>query len=457
MPSPGRLGTRLALGAVAAAVLAVAVAAALGSAALRLEFERFSREQQDFRAAQVVASLADAYALRGSWTGADLAPAGQLAAAAGAALTVLDTTGAVVARTAPDALTMSMPMPMDVGAMHGAPRTFGPARTETIATLGRTVGSAVLRFPSGELLPAERDVRDALARAQWLAAIAAALGAAPLAVLLARRITGPVAELAGAVEAMRRGERGVRVPVRARDELGDLARGFNGMAEALERADDLRRTLVGDVAHELRTPLATLQGHLEALRDGVLATDQATLRLLHDEAARLGRLVADLEALARAEAAGFTLERAPTDLAAIAREVASELEGSFRAKGVALDLAPAEARVFGDADRLAQVVRNLLANALKFTPAGGHVRVSTGIDERCAVLEVSDDGPGIQPADLQRVFERFWRGRAAPEVPGSGVGLTIARELARAHGGDISASSRPGASTTFRVTLPQLP
>lgn len=457
MPKLGQLGSRLALGAVAAAVFAVAVAAALGAMALRLEFERFSREQQDLRAAQVVASLADAYALRGSWAGADLAPAGQLAAAAGAALTVLDTTGAVVARTGPDAMTMTMPMPMDAGAMHGAPRTFGPPRTETIAALGRTVGTAVLRFPSGELLPAERDIRDALARAQWLAAIAAAVGAAPIAVLLARRITGPVAELAAAVGAMRRGERDVRVPVRAADELGDLARAFNGMAEALERADDLRRTLLGDVAHELRTPLATLQGHLEALRDGVLAADPATLRLLHDEATRLGRLVADLEALARAEGAGFTLERAPTDLAAIAREVASELEGSFRAKGVTLDLAPAEARVLGDADRLAQVARNLLSNALKFTPAGGHVRLSTGIEGRSAVLEVGDDGPGIQPADLPRVFERFWRGGAASDIPGSGVGLTIARELARAHGGNISASSRPGVATTFRVTLPPRP
>lgn len=457
MPRPSRLGTRLALGAVAAAVIAVAVAAALGAAALRLEFERFSREQQDLRAAQVVASLADAYALRGSWTGADIAPAGQLAAAAGAALTILDATGTVVARAGPGELPMSMPMPMDTGAMHGAPRTFGPARTEPIAALGRTVGSAVLRFPSGELLPAERDVRDALVKAQWLAAIAAAVGAAPIAVLLARRITDPVAELAAAVEAMRRGERGVRVPVRAPDELGDLARGFNGMAEALERADDLRRTLVGDVAHELRTPLATLQGHLEALRDGVLAADPEALRLLHDEAARLGRLVADLEALARAEAAGFSLERAPTDLAAIAREVASELEGSFRAKGVALDLALAEARVLGDADRLAQIARNLLANALKFTPTGGHVRLSTGIEERGAVLAVNDDGPGIPTADLPRVFERFWRSSAASEIPGSGVGLTIARELARAHGGDIAASSRPGASTTFTMTLPPFP
>ncbi len=208
---------------------------------------------------------------------------------------------------------------------------------------------------------------------------------------------------------------------------------------------------------KLRTPLATLQGHLEALRDGVLAADPATLRLLHDEAARLGRLVADLEALAHAEAAGFTLERAPRDLAAIAREVAAELEGSFRSKGVALDLVLAEARVLGDADRLAQIARNLLANALKFTPADGHVRLSTGITDGQAVLEVSDDGPGIQPADLPRVFERFWRSRTASDIPGSGVGLTIARELARAHGGDIAASSRPGASTTFRVTLPLLP
>lgn len=454
MPELGRLGTRLVLGSVAGALLAVAIVAVIDAVALRLEFDRFSTEQQDDRAAQVVASLADAYARRGGWAAPDLRAAQQLAAAAGASLRVEDATGAVVLSATPADAPMPMPMAM-MRAMHVDPALgLGPERRETVVVDGRVVGMAMLRFPSGDLLPAEREVRDALARAQWLAAFVAALAAVPVALVVARRITRPIAALAAATAALGRGERGARVAETTDDEIGALARGFNAMAEALEREDELRRKLLGDVAHELRTPLTTLQGHLEALRDGVLRPEPATLASLHDEAARVGRLIADLESLARAEAAALSLERARVDLAAVARDVAAELANAFRAKGVTLELAFASAEVDGDSDRLGQVARNLIANALKFTPAGGRVRVATGRDGPGAFLEVADTGPGIAPEDLPHVFERFWRGRDAAGVPGSGIGLTVARELARAHGGDIAVTSERGRGTAFRVTLP---
>lgn len=454
MPELGRLGTRLVLGSVAGAVLAVAIVAAIDAVALRAEFDRFSREQQADRAAQIVASLADAYARRGGWAGADLRAAQQLAAAAGASLRIEDASGSVVLSTTPADVPMPMPMAM-MRAMHGdAALGLGPERRESVVVDGRFVGTAVIRFPSGDLLPAEREVRDALARAQWLAALVAALAAIPVGVVVARRITRPIESLATATAALARGERGARVAETTDDEIGALARSFNTMAEALAREDELRRQLLGDVAHELRTPLTTLQGHLEALRDGVLAPDPAMLASLHDEAARLGRLVADLESLARAEAAALSLERARLDFAGVARDVAGELADAFRAKGVALELDLAAVPVDGDVDRLAQVARNLLANALKFTPASGRVRVATGRDGPGAFLEVADTGPGIAPEDLPHVFERFWRGRDAAGVPGSGIGLTVARELARAHGGDIAVASERGRGTAFRVTLP---
>jgi len=207
----------------------------------------------------------------------------------------------------------------------------------------------------------------------------------------------------------------------------------------------------------VRTPLTTIQGHLEALRDGVLPPDRGTFTVLHDEAARLGRLVADLELLARTEAAGLSLERASTDLADAGREAAAELGATFGSKGVALELAIEAGPVVGDAARLSQIARNLLSNALKFTPGGGHVRVSTGRAPGQAYLEVRDDGPGIEPSDLPYVFDRFWRGRNVADVSGSGIGLTVARELARAHGGEISVTSEPGRGAVFRLVLPSDP
>lgn len=453
MPRLGGLGGRLVVAAIASALLAVGLVATIDTLVLRQEFDRFSRAQQDARVAQIVASLADAYARRGGWAGADLAPAEQLAAAGGALLAVYDAAAVdvlvgSVGRTPAEMTRM----------MHGDPAVLlGPERRETITVAGRVAGVAVLRFPATDLLPAERDVRDALARAQWLAALAAMLVTVPIAVFFARRIVRPVAALATATAALGRGERAARAAVVADDEIGDLARSFNAMADDLERGSDLRRKLLADVAHELRTPLTTIQGHLEALRDGVLPPEPGTFAVLHDEAARLGRLVADLELLARTEAAGLSLERASTDLANAGREAAAELGAAFRSKGVALELALEAGPVVGDASRLSQIARNLLSNALKFTPSDGHVRVSTGRAPGQAYLEVRDDGPGIEPPDLPYVFERFWRGRNVADVSGSGIGLTVARELARAHGGEISVTSEPGRGAVFRLVLPSDP
>jgi signal transduction histidine kinase len=446
MPRLGRLGRRLALAAVAASLLAVAVLAAIDVLALRLEFDRFSRSQQDELTTQVVASLADVYAARAGWSVPDLIAAEHLAAASGASLVVYDAGGAEV--FGPNELPMTM-MP----GVHEA-AVLGSERRVPISVSGRVVGTAGLRFPASDLLPAEREARDALVRAQLVGALAAALIAFVLAVVVARRITAPLAALAAATQALRRGEPETRVAVARDDEIGDLARGFNSMADALEREDQLRRHLLGDVAHELRTPLTNIQGHLEALRDGVLPVVPGTFASLHDEAARLGRLVADLEALARAEAAGFSLERARCDLSQIARDVAAELADRFRAKGVSLEMATEPAEVFADPDRLGQVARNLLSNALKYTPAGGHVRVGTGSDNARSFLDVADDGPGIAQDDLRHVFDRFWRGGKVADASGSGIGLTVARELARAHGGEVTARSEPGHGSEFRLVLP---
>ncbi|MDE3113619.1 MAG: HAMP domain-containing histidine kinase [Chloroflexota bacterium] len=454
MPSLGRLGWRLVVVGVGSVLLAVAIVAVIDSVALSYEFDRYSRQQQDDRATQIVASLADAYKSRGSLVASDLAPAQQLATAAGASLAVYDPSGRVVLAATPPATTVGSMADMMRRGMQGMPLTLGPERRVPIVVDSQTVGTAALAFPVGDL-PAERDVRDALARAQWTAALVAAVVALAFVVPLARRIARPVAALAGATDAIRRGERGARVRDLPNDELGDLGRAFNDMATALEREDALRRSVVADVAHELRTPLTSIQGHLEALRDGVLPADRPTLAMLHDEAAGLGRLVADLESLARAEGAGFTLERRPLDLADVARDVAAELGDAFRAKDVRLDVELRPARALADEDRVAQIARNLLSNALKFTPSGGQVSVATRNGDGRALLEVRDTGIGMTREEAAHAFDRFWRAPHAAEVPGSGIGLTIARELALAHGGDVTVESAPGKGSVFRVRLPQ--
>ncbi len=346
---------------------------------------------------------------------------------------------------------MTMPgMP----AMQGTASALGPERREPVVVGGQVVGSAALRFPAGHLVPAERELRDALGLARALGGLAASVIALGFAVVVARRIMRPIAALAAATEALRRGERSARVDDRPDDEIGDLARGFKATADAMEREDALRRQLLGDVAHELRTPLSTIQGHLEALRDGVLPAEPATFASLHDEASRLGRLVADLESLAHAEGAGFSLEHAPRDLAALARDVGAEIGRRFTEKAsrsTSRSGAPASS-VTRTVSRRSRAT--LLSNALKYTPAGGHVRVRTAREEGCAILAVADDGPGIAGDDLPRVFDRFWRGARAVGVSGSGIGLTVARELTRAHGGDITVRGDLGRGSTFTLRLP---
>jgi signal transduction histidine kinase len=232
-----------------------------------------------------------------------------------------------------------------------------------------------------------------------------------------------------------------------------MARSFNAMADTVEEEDRLRRTFAGDVAHEIRTPLAILQSQIEALQDGVTEVSPTELESLHEETLRLRRLVGDLETLASADAAGFALAMEPVELEAVAREVTREFAGPFEAGGVTITSDLQHVIVDGDPIRLRQIAANLLSNALKFTPEGGKVRIELEREGDRAVLRVSDTGVGIPPDELPHVFDRFFRGRHV-RAGGSGIGLTVVRELVSAHGGEVDVSSEPGSGTTFTVRIP---
>jgi two-component system sensor histidine kinase BaeS len=229
------------------------------------------------------------------------------------------------------------------------------------------------------------------------------------------------------------------------------------MADDVARAEQARRNLAADVAHELRTPLAALQAGLEELRDGLAEPGPQRLAGLHDQALRLGRIVGDLADLSAAESAALSLRLTDVDLAALVRAGLADREPELRAAGLTIgtDLGTGPVTVRADPVRLHQAIGNLLSNAARYCRPGDTVTVTTGIEGARAVLTISDTGPGIHPDDLPLVFDRLWRGRSSDGVSGSGIGLAVVRELVIAHGGTVRAESPPSGGASFVISLPR--
>lgn len=301
---------------------------------------------------------------------------------------------------------------------------------------------------------------DSFAIALALAVAAAAITAAAVSLFLSRRIVRPVARLAESAELVAQGHFEERVTVVGSDELSQLAMAFNSMAGSLESAESRRRQLLNDVAHELRTPLATIAGYVEGLADGVVPSSAETWSVLTEESRRLKRLVDDLQKVSRAEERQLELRLTPVAASTLVDGVATAAALAYAEKGVALEVdAPASAGdVRVDADRMAEVLTNLLDNALRHTPTGGRVRLAAAGNGERVELSVEDTGEGIAPEHLDQVFERFYRvDPARTRVGGgSGIGLAIARALVEAHGGTIRAESRGGGQgSRFVVSLPR--
>jgi two-component system sensor histidine kinase BaeS len=272
-------------------------------------------------------------------------------------------------------------------------------------------------------------------------------------VRLMRGAGTPVADLiegAGRIEA---GEIGTQVPERGPSEVRSLARAFNAMSVRLAANEEARRTLLADVSHELRTPLTVMQGTLEGILDGVYPADEPHLRPVLDETRVLSRLIDDLRTLSLSEAGALRLHREPTDLRALIEDVAASHRATAEEAGVRLDVEVGEiAPISIDPARIRQVLANLVANALRFTPGGGRVLVDASDADGAVTIRVSDTGSGMEPDDVEHAFDRFYR---SPGSGGSGLGLPIARNLVEAHGGRIGLSSRPGRGTLVEVSLPR--
>ncbi|WP_405539710.1 HAMP domain-containing histidine kinase [Streptomyces sp. NBC_00075] len=451
----GPLGRRLFA---AFAVVALASVALLTVAALIGTDRGLSSAHQADRqraADRVAAAAADAYRAAGGWTSADLSAVRSLASGAGAGLTVRDADDETVSGGSGtgSGTEDEHGMPGSGRGHHGQGAGSGPSASASVVADGRTVGSVSLVFSAGS--------GSAGLSVAWRWVVVAAVGALALALgmswFVTRRLTAPVVRIAATARALAAGDRTARARIDAPGELGDLAHAFDAMADDMGHTEQARHRLAADVAHELRTPLASLRAGLEELRDGCTEPTPHRLAALHDQALRLGRIVDDLGELAEAESARLSLHLAEVDLTALAEAATAEREPELRTAGLTVRATPGPVPLLvrADADRLHQALGNLLSNAARHCRPGDTVTVTTSATPSEALAEVADNGPGIPADELPHVFDRLWRGARARATDGSGIGLAVVKELVTAHGGTVTAASGPNGGTRLTLRLPR--
>ena len=436
---------------------AMVLALTLGSVSLyigysaRREVDRIQQEIDEVRTARIERLVSRFYSAREDWAGVQ--PVVERAAELYARqIVVVDQDGQIVG---------------DSHRTTGHPFRQGPGdqRFAPVRRGGRMIGSFLVvpsDVPSSLPEPPLSQFAQAINRALILAGLAAGAGGILLVSLVSGNVLAPVRALNAAARRLGSGDLSQRVPAPSRDEVGQLGRTFNSMAEGLENAERQRKNLVADVSHELRTPLSNIQGYVEAIQDGVLEPDEATLGTLHQQIMHLTRLVEDLRLLAQTESEDFHLDIEPDSLAEVVRRSVEAFRASSEARGIAIKLdVPSDLPLVRlDRTRIAQVVGNLLENAVRHTPSGGQVTVSVGAEEgSVAAVAVADNGEGIPADDLAHIFERFYRvdRSRARATGGSGMGLTIAKKLVEAHGGVIRVESTIGKGSRFVFELPLTP
>lgn len=452
------LSGRLAVAFLALSVGAVALVSVLMNVTVERRFEEYIRENVEARADRIAIALGRAYAPGTGWSPDLLMEITHWSLMEGLAIQVESPPGktiwmsveaAKLLTVAPDVVTQSQvgvePHPLQI--------------TRPIFTDGHLVGQ--LRLSTGTQglftehdLHFRREVNRVL-----LGSAAAAAGVALVAgLLMARGLNRPIRHMTRVAEKMERGEWGQRVPMHGVTELRRLGEALNHLAESLQSQEEMRRRLTRDVAHELRTPLAVLQSHLEAMEDGIWQPTPPRVQLLQGEVMRLVRLVEDLNRLTEAEAGALKLAMADTTLRGLLDPLGAGYGQLFAEKKITLTYIPPEkdVRIRTDRDKVMQILTNLLANAHKFTPAGGQVTLKATVAGECARISVRDTGPGISPQDLPHIFARLYRGDPARvrATGGAGLGLAIAKVLTEALGGKLEVDSQPGEGAEFTLLLP---
>ena len=453
-----RLSVRLTLAFVLVTLLAVGTVAVLADWSAGRAFANYVTRQNEFVDSGRVDELIAFYQRAGSWAGVDEFIAQMESGGGGGggrnrpALLLADGAGQVVYD--------------ERGQRAGTALTTEERARAIKLTISSGPFGFVVFSASNTLTPSQQSFLQQLRISFVIAAVAAGALGIVLGLVFSRALSAPLAQLAAAARALAQRQWATRAPVRGADEIADVGRAFNAMADSLQQAETLRRHLMADIAHELRTPLTVMQGNLRALLDDVYPLEKKEIATLYDESRLLNRLVDDLRELALAEAGPPSLNLRPVNLRALAEQARAHFAGAAAAQNVALTLdAPdnlPSARA--DADRVAQVLRNLIANALRHTPEGGVISIQCSVISKSMMTDslttgllmtVSDSGEGISPEALPHVFERFYRAdpSRARASGGSGLGLAIAKAWVEAMGGQMGARSEPERGSAFWFSL----
>ncbi len=426
-------------------LLAIGIVSLFVARTAAREIRMYEQRNDEIRVGRMASLLTQAYMQRRGWT--DIQPfTEQLGTVYGQRVVLTDNAGTVVAdsgktflgkrddpRWAPSATPLRMGM-VSVGTLYINPESS--ARENPVQSLVSSVNRFLI-----------------------LGGLLAILLASVLTFWLSRRISAPIHAMTLAANRVGQGDFSQRVKVQGRDELAELGLSFNAMADGLARGEEMKRNMVSDAAHELRTPLSNIRGYLEAIKDGVVKPDASSIKSLHDEAVLMTKLVDDLQELTLADSGKLNLNIQPADINEVIKNAAAAIQPRVEAGRIALSLELADGlpRWKVDSQRIGQVLRNLLANAVAHTP-GGTIKVSSRHSGRSVEVAVTDTGEGISSEDLPKIFERFYRAdrSRARSTGGYGLGLTIARRLVEAHGGNIEVKSEPGKGSTFIFTLPSV-
>ncbi|HTF99215.1 MAG TPA: HAMP domain-containing sensor histidine kinase [Nitrospirota bacterium] len=433
------------------AVFLIALSAAFFLRELMVrDFRSYIEGEQEDRVSWMTADLESAYEAAGMWLPDTARSDAVWALMLGFDMRLKDADGAVVMDT--DTALKSLPQAtrQRIEALSSSRRaaTGGPFTPYPLFSGDTEVGSLEVRFfaPGREALYIERSNTFLLSAFAILGGIALVLS-----IIVSGKLTRPLKRITSAAAAISEGDLSKRVEVGTRDELGRLSDAFNRMARTLEMQETLRKKVIANVAHELRTPLAAMQGEIEAMLDGLIPADKDQLQSILEETGRLRKLLDGIEELTQAQASGLSLRKSALPARAFLSGIMERFARAASERGIAMSLECADGVVVhADPDRLSQIVINLLSNAVKAVSGSGSVTVAGGQAGGAFILEVRDTGKGIKASDLPFIFERFYR----VSEGGLGLGLAIVRELVTAHGGTIEVRSTEGSGSVFTVRLP---
>ena len=404
-------------------------------------FQSYVTQGQVMRESHFAVMLTDFYGTGHTWNGVQPFIA-QMAGMSGERIVLTDANNVVIADSD--------------GMLIGKPEGTN-WNSKIVGPNGTTVGYLFFNLPE-DAQASNSNYLLSVTQSAWVGALIAIVIAVVVTLLLSSRILKPVGELTNAARKMQNGDLSARVKVASNDEVGELARTFNGMAVNLAKQEQLRKNMVSDVAHELRTPLSNIRGYLEAAQDGLVEPDKGLIDNLFEEAMLLNRLIDDLQELALAEAGHLHLELTKMNLGQEVQSTIDNLIPISQKLGIELtcEIPVDLPEVTADPQRIGQVLRNLINNALDYTPEGGRITIRASIEGDFVRVAVIDTGPGIESEHLPYLFERFYRAdpSRSRSLGGAGLGLAIVKQLVQVQGGQVGVESHPGMGSMFYFTIP---